>query len=182
MEASQALADALAKPEKPKATLWAISNELLALGEKIAENQGELTSEIEAELDALEGAFEAKAEAVYLFAKDATLEAEKAKAGREHMQDMERYWLNKARGLKSYLLAVMERHGRDRVQTFRAKFSRVQSPPSYRWTGDNYEDIPLPFRRTKTVITLDVDAVKRAIAEGVAVPAEIVIERGHHIR
>ena len=182
MEASEALAMSLAKPEKPKPTLWAISNELLALGEKIAENQGEITSEIEAELDALEGAFEAKAEAVYLFAKDASLEAEKAKAGKEHMQDMERYWLNKARGLKWYLLNVMERHGRDRVQTFRAKFSRVQSPPSYRWNGDDYADIPVQFRRTKIVHTLDVDAVKRAIVEGVAIPAEIVVERGHHIR
>lgn len=183
MEASRKLAEMLAKPEVPPRTLWAIGDALAAVGEKIAENQGELTAELEAELDALEGDFETKAERVYLFAKDAALEAEKANAGKEHMAGMERYWLNKARGLKDYLLRVMERQGRDRVQTYRAKFSRSQSPPSYRWIGDTYEAIPERFRKQNPVVyTLNVDEVKRALAAGETLPDGIVVARGWHIR
>lgn len=183
MAADEQLRDALAKPEKHGTTLWDIGGELLAIGEKIAENCGELTPDLEAELDAVSGSFEEKAERVFLFAKDSALNAEKAKAMKEHAADMERYWLNKSRGLKEYLLRVMERIGRDKVQTYRAKFSRVKSPASYRWTGDTHEQIPMRFRKQNPVVySLNVDEVKRAIAAGETLPEGIVVSHGHHIR
>lgn len=183
MNADEQLRDALAKPEKHGTTLWDISDELLAIGEKIAENQGELSPSLEAELDATEGTFEEKAEWVFLFAKDSALNAEKARALKEHASEMEKYWLNKSRGLKDYLLRVMEKVGRDKVQTFRAKFSRVQSPTAYRWTGDTFEQIPERFRKQNPVVySLNVDEVKRAVAAGETLPEGIVSSRGYHIR
>lgn len=162
-------------------SVFDLSAEIEALADQIFEAGGEITPEIEAHLDALDGQWLAKVESIYLYARDCELDADKASGWKEHYQQMEQMYTRKSKGLKQLLLLVMERTGRDAVQTPRAAFRRKQSPISYRWTGNTYEEIPEPFRRVRTVVTLDQDKIKRAIAEGVAVPAEIVGERGWHI-
>jgi hypothetical protein len=182
MEASRQLAESLAKPEPTRRTLWAISDELEEIAALIAENGGELTPDLESALDRLEGEFSAKVERVALFVRQAELHAEGAKAEKDRLAAIQKANEQAAAGLKRYLLGIMERHGRDKVDTPKARVRRVLSPPSYRWTGDTYEQIPDAFRRTRVVCSLDVDAVKKAIEAGEDVPAGVVIDRNHHIR
>lgn len=179
MEAARALRDSLAKPSR---TLWAISDEMEALATLICENDGELTPDMEAAFDTLNGDFAAKVERVALFIRDREIKAEGAKLERDRLDAIQKAHAREVKRMKDLLLAVMERQGRDKVDTSKARVSRVQSPWSYRWLGDTYEAIPDQFRRTKTVCTLNTDAVKDAIAKGEHVPPEIVVERSHHIR
>lgn len=180
---AEELRDALSKPEKPKRTAWDIGADLEALGDRIAEAGGEVTPEVEAALEGLEGEFLAKAERIFLYAKDCELDAMKAGEWQDHYAEQKAYYTRKAKGLKGLLLALMGRFGRDKIQTPRAKFSRILGPVKYRWTGDTYEAIPERFRKASpTVYTLDLDAVKRAVAAGEALPPEVTQERDWYIR
>lgn len=182
MGAAEELRDSLAKPEKPpKRSVWDIGEDIEALADRIAEAGGEITPDIEAMMDALDGEWDGKVERTYLYLLDCELDAEKAASWKAHHAEVEDYYTRKARGLRNLLLAVMARTGRDKIQTSRVAFRRKQSPVSYRWTGNTYDDIPAPFKRSRAVVTLDTDAVKRAVAEGVAIPQEIVGERGWHL-
>lgn len=164
-------------------SLWVIADELAAVGEKIADNQGELTPELETELDALEEDFSQKVERIALYIRESELDAEKAKHEAERLTKIRKHHESKVRGLKSYLLVVMERHGRDKVDTYKARVSRVaNSRPTVRWTGDDYADIPDEFRKDRLIQTLDTDAVLEALNDGEPVPDNVTVERGHHLR
>ena len=84
---AEQLRDALAKPEKPRRTSWDIGADLEALGDRIAEAGGEITPDVEAALEGLEGEFMAKAERIYLYAKDCALDAAKAGVHAVHIID-----------------------------------------------------------------------------------------------
>ena len=165
-------------------TLWVISDELEALGEQIAESGGVLSPELEAALDAVEEDFTAKVERVALYIRDCELNAEKAKMEADRLTKIRRHHESKAKGLKSYLLAVMERHGREKVDTYKARVSRVaNSRPTVSWQGDGeYADVPDEFRTTRTVHKLNTDRVLEAIRDGEPLPDGVVVERGSHIR
>lgn len=163
-------------------TLWVISDELEEIGALLAENGGELTPELEARLDGVEGEFLAKVERVALYIRECERMAEGAKVEKDRLAAIQKANERTADGLKRYLLAHLERHGRDKVDTYKARVRRSPSPPSYRWTGDTYEAIPEPFRRTKVVHSLNVDAVKEAICDGKPLPDGIEVSRSYHIR
>jgi hypothetical protein len=64
----------------------------------------------------------------------------------------------------------------------KARVRRSPSPPSYRWTGDTFDAIPEPFRRTRVTHSLNVDMVKEAICDGADLPEGIEVSRTYHIR
>lgn len=167
--------------EMTSPSLWQRGADLEAIGQQIAEAGGELTPEIEAQLDALEGSFDAKAERIYLYAIDCALHAETAKSWQKHYADMAQFWMRKEAGLRAYLLRVMERFDIKRVQTSEARFSRVLGQPKYRWAGDP-DTIPDAFRRETLTCALDLDAVKAAVASGQPLPPEVTVTRDFFLR
>lgn len=180
---SEALRDSLAKPEKVPRSVWDITGELEALDELIAAAGGEITPEVEAMLATLEGDLTAKVERIALFARDSELDADKAGAEKDRYAERETTYRNRERRLRALLLTVLEHHGRDKMQTHRATVVRVRGQVTYRWAGDTYEAIPDGFRRQKPpVYSLDVDAVKRALAEGKPIPPEVVSGQSFHVR
>lgn len=183
MEASEALRDMLAKPERTPRNLYVIGDELEEIGELIATNGGEITPDIEARLDALDGEWSAKVERIALFIRQLELEAENAEVEEKRLKAIKQARTNKARGLRNWLLGGMERAGRDKVQTYRVRVLRYQGQGFYRWRGDTYEQIPERFRKTNPVVySLDTEAVKQAVAAGEQLPPEIVLERDWHVR
>lgn len=181
--AAEALRDSLAKPEKLPRSVWDITGELEALDELIAAAGGEITPEVEAMLATLEGDLTAKVERIALFARDSQLDADKAAAEKERYEERERTYRNREKRLRALLLAVLEHHGRDKMQTHRATVVRVKGQTTYRWAGDTYEAIPEGFRKENPrVYTLDTAAVKRALAEGKPIPPEVVSGTSHHVR
>lgn len=166
-----------------KRPLWVISDDLEAVASKIIDAGGELTDELAAELEAMEGEFTDKVERVALYIRMLERNAAGAKVEKDRLAAIQKANETAASGLKSYLLSIMAQHGRDKIETYKARVTRVaNSRPAVRWTGDTYDEIPEPFKRTRVVNTIDADAVLAAENEGQALDPRIEIERGHHIR
>lgn len=163
-----------------KLALWEISNELEAIGELIAENGGEVSEFLEAQLDAIEGAFEEKVERVALFVRECAANAEAAKLEQERLGAIRKSFENKAEGLKAYLHRSMERVGKVKVQTPRASV-RVQqnSRPAVRFTGDP-NTLPSEYIRVHREVDTQFAYVEHKA--GATLPAGFVVEYGTHLR
>lgn len=160
--------------------LWEITDELETVGGLIAENGGELTPEIEARLDALEGAYEAKVERIALAVQQYLANAGAAKVEEERLAAIRRSHERSADGLKRYLLASMRRSGNLKVETPRARV-RVQKngQPSITWTGEP-DAIPEHYRRV--TVAPDLSRVRDDIKAGLEPPEGFVVDIGYHVR
>lgn len=158
--------------------LWEITDELDAIGEALAESGGELSPELEAELDALQGALEEKVERIALFIRECEANADATEAEERRLAAIRNAFQSKAKGLKSYLLAHLERTGRSAVNTPLARV-RIQanSRPSIRFAGS---EIPEEFRRVE--IALDGQRAYEAWKAGTPLPEGFVVDLGRHLR
>ncbi len=147
---------------KKTQSLWAITDELSEVGALIAEAGGELSPELEARLDAVEGAFEQKVERVVLYIRHVQLLAENAKAEQDRLTKSRKYWEAQADGLKNrYLLGALTKAGVSRVETERARVRVQKSGPSIQFHGDQL-DLQKQFVR---VIPESVEVDKKALAD-----------------
>jgi len=161
--------------------LWELGDELERIGFEIFENEGELTPELEARLDALEGAWEDKVERVALYVRSQVVLGLAADIEVCRLDRIKRSHERAADSLKSYLLREMERMGKSKVETARARV-RVQANGGkavIRWTGEP-DAIPDGFRRVE--IYPDGAAVQHAHREGTLPDGFVVEARGKHIR
>ena len=160
--------------------LWAITDELQEVGALIGDNDGELTPELEARLDALEGELTEKVERIALYIRESELEAEKAKAEKDRLYWIEKHHASKAESLKKYLMACMTSAGEYSVETHRARV-RVQknSKVSVRWTRGVHE-LPEGYRRT--TIKPDLTAVHEDLDAGATPPEGFEVIQDYHLR
>lgn len=162
---------AIAKP------LYEIVGDLNAIAEVLNENGGELTPELEAQLDALEGAFEDKLARCALMAKNLAAESEKHKAEQERQYARQVQLTKSCAALKGYMKACMEARGVQKV----AGIARIQAngQPSIAWTRP-IEELPAEYRRVR--IEPDYKDVLTAIRAGEAIPDGFTVEHGSHLR
>lgn len=160
--------------------LWEIADGIQALGERIAEAEGELTPELEAEWDRLEGSLESKVENTALYIRDIETDAEKAKAEEQRIRAIRTALENQASRMKDYLQFQLARAGRDKVETPKARV-RIQanSRPSIRYTGDP-ADLPDAFKRVR--VDVDGTAAYEAWKREEELPEGFVVETGSHLR
>lgn len=150
-----------------------------AVLDQTEEHGGELTPELEAELEALEGSFAEKADRIAGARTQEESAAASYKAEADRLLTLAKAHANKAESLKRYLHKTMVVCGYDKLKT--AHFAiRVQqnSQPSVRYDGD-LDKLPAEFLRIKA--ELDAKAVLEASKEGRAIPEGIQIVRGNHI-
>lgn len=159
--------------------LWEISDELDRLTLEIFEAGGEITPEIEAQLEAMEGAFMEKVERVALRIRELEATAAAAKSEKDRLYALEKSNDGAAKGLKSYLQSYIERQGRDRVETPKVRVRIQNSTPSIRWTRELGE-LPEEYRRVS--ITPDIAAVKEACKDGAPLPDGFERTQGRHLR
>lgn len=160
-------------------TLWALSDEYQQVADRLIDAGGELTPDLAAELDAIQGAFREKAESVALYLRNLQASAEAAASEARRLTELAAVRSRAADGLKRYLLVHMERTGETKIETDRIRL-RVQqnSRPSIHWTAEP-ELIPDPYR--KTVYALDGEKVYQAWKAGTPLPG-FTVERGSHLR
>ena len=162
------------------ATLLDISDDLVAISERIREADGEITPEIEARLDAIEGELDQKITRIAMFIEERLGDAEKASAQEQRLRAIRRAFEREADNLKRYLKLCMERAGKLSVVTPEARVSvQRNSQPAIRWTGAPL-DIPEGYRRV--TIAPDLDAVREDINAGVEPPAGFTVEYDTHLR
>lgn len=163
--------------------LWAITDELAEVGALIADNDGELTPELEAKLDSLEGALEAKVERIALYIRESETRADAAKAEKDRLAAIQKANQRKADGLKEYLLRCMTGAGVDRVETHRARV-RVQrsGTPSIEYWGD-LDALPVSFVRVVPESkVVDKKAITQAVRDGEAMPEGVVVTYSNSVR
>lgn len=160
--------------------LWEVGDELNEIAIQIMEAEGEMTPEIEARLDALEGAFEDKIERIALKVRELEANETAAKAEADRLTAMTRAFGKAAERLKGYALFEMTRVGKDRIETNRAKV-RIQKNgrPSIRWTLDPSE-APEAYRTVK--IGVNTQAAYEAWKDGGTLPDGFTVETGTHLR
>lgn len=161
-------------------TLYEIPDRLREIEGQIIEAEGEITPEIEAELDALDEAFDRKVEYIALLSREARAEAVAVKQEEDRLRARRTAAENRERYMKDYLQACLTKAGMERVEGQRAKI-RIQqnSRPSIRWIGEE-EAIPQGFRRER--VSVDGDAVYEAWKAGVVLPEGFQVEVGSHLR
>lgn len=160
--------------------LWEISEAEEALAERLAEAEGELTPELEAEFDSLAGSFEDKAERIALYARELEANAKAAREEEARLAGIRKALDRKATKLKDYLRWQMEKTGRHRVETPKARI-RIQdnSRPSIRWTG-SLDALPEGFR--KVTVAPDTALAYEAWQDMGEAPEGFVVEQGRHLR
>lgn len=167
---------------KKTQTLWAITDELSEVGALIAEAGGELSPELEARLDAAEGAFEDKVERVVLYIRHVQLLADNAKAERDRLAKIQKYWESQAEGLKNrYLLGALARAGVKRVETERARVRVQKSGPSIEYHGD-LSALPESFVRVvPETKVLDRSALLEVARAGLTLPDGVTAIYGQSV-
>lgn len=160
--------------------LWEITDEYESVLMEVFANDGELTPELEARLDELEGTFLEKVERVALKIREMETDADRAKAEKDRLYAIEKSYRRTADGLKSYLMEQMGRTGQDRVLTPKTRV-RIQknSQPSIRWTKGE-DEIPAEYRRVS--VSPDLRALKEDMKAGAEPPEGFVVEYGSHLR
>lgn len=160
--------------------LWEITDEYESVLMEIFANEGELTPDLEAKLDDLEGSFLEKVERVALKIRELEGDADKAKAEKDRLYAIEKSYRSSASSLKDYLMRQMGRTGQDRVLTPKARV-RIQknSQPSIQWTKEP-EEIPEDYRRV--TITPDLRVLKEDMKAGADAPEGFIVEYGSHLR
>ena len=160
--------------------LYELPEAIRQIEAQIIDADGELTPELEAELDALEGAFEAKAEYLALLAREAKAEAASVKQEEDRLRAWRTAAENRERRIKDYLHTCMVRANIDKVDGQRAKVALQRNGrPSITWTGGE-DAIPNEFRR----VSVSVDG-SRAYDEwkaGATLPDGFEVEVGTHVR
>lgn len=159
--------------------LYELPDAFDAIEAELLENGGELTPELEARLEALEGTLETKAERICRVIRnnDASAKAFKDEMDRlgAHRQTHE----NVVKRLKGYLQSVLTRMGRDKLAAGMFKVAiQNNSRPSITWTG-SMEDLPPGFKRVR--IEMDGDAAYDA-HRAAALPEGFEVVTGKHLR
>lgn len=160
--------------------LYELTDLLLQIDAELEESGGELTPEIEALLDATEGKFDAKVESICRYRQDLRAQAKGAKEEYDRLRGLARMRQTKADSLDSYLKLMMERMGRDKVETAHFKV-RIQanSSPSISWDGEA-KAIPEAFRKVE--YSLDGTAAKAYLKRDGKLPDGFSVVQGHHVR
>jgi hypothetical protein len=168
-------------------TLYGIADELVAINDMLEESGGELTDAIEAALDALEGAFAAKAEAIVRLIQAETNQAkQRAGLAQPFKDEADRIFAlakvneSKADSLAKYLHRQMERLKMQRIETdwFKA-WVQKNGRPSIQWTRD-VRELPAIYRRE--TIEPDGTRIYEAWKAGAELPEGFKVEHGNHLR
>ena len=173
-------------------TLYELGAELNELQDELVANDGELTPELESQLDHIELEFTIKAERVAkmvrIFEARATVVEGQAAAYKDEVSRLNKLATtrsNSAKALKDYLLRWLQATNHRKVQTnlFNLVVTK-NTQPSVHFDGDP-ADLPEALQR----VTIELDkkeALLRYKADGKIVslelPDEIKVEYGYHLR
>lgn len=162
--------------------LYEMSGAIAAIEDAIIDADGELTDEIAAQLDAIEGTFESKVEACAFAIRNMETLADAAKIEETRIASLRKSRESGARRLKGYLQTCMEIACREKVETAAFKIALQKSPPSVVVDCDP-SDLPSEYIR---VIPESYEVDRKAIIAdykaGASLPAGVSVHDSYHLR
>lgn len=160
--------------------LYEITAELEDVAGELIENGGELTPELEARLDAAEGALHAKVERCALVVQQLQAHAEMARTESRRLADLASTRARAADRLKEYVQSQLEIAGVRKVEGDLATvWVQKNGRPSINWTRD-VDELPDAYRRIR--IEPDTNAAYDNWKAGAQLPDGFTVEQGHHLR
>ncbi|WP_406698544.1 siphovirus Gp157 family protein [Singulisphaera sp. Ch08] len=161
--------------------LYELAEEYRRVIDAIEESDGELSPTLEADLDAIEGPFEAKIESCCALVDEFERDEEAAKKAADRLKKREVAFGNRAKRIRKYVQDCMERAGVKKVS--RPGFSAwIQANnASAKWTGDP-DAIPPEFMRWETSIKFDATSAIESWKAGEKLPEGVVVGQGTHLR
>ena len=170
----------MSTPPKQGLRLYEIPDRLREIEAQIIEAEGEITPEIEAELDGLEEAFNRKAEYIALLSREAKAEAAAVKQEEDRLRARRTAAEKREKRLKDYLQACMIGADVERIEGERAKIRRQRNGrPSITWHGEP-EDAPEEYRRL--TVTVDTQQAYDDLRDGAELPDGFEVIWGEHVR
>lgn len=168
--------------------LYEIANLRDLLDAALAETEGELTPELEAEMAALDVAANEKIENVGLYIREQLATAEAIQTEAKRLQDRAAAKLNAAKSLKAYLEREMARLGKEKVNGVLVTVALQNNPPSvvgevdaqalWKFGGDMAGFV----RYTPEAFALDRRVVLQAHKAGQAIPEGLEITQTKSVR
>lgn len=149
-------------------TLYELSHELAAIMDAVEDNGGELTPELEAELDRVTGPIERKAEWIAKCVIEAESRAEARKAEADRLYKSARIASNAAEASRRYLMRCFAASRTERVETAVGVVAVRLNPPKVEIEPGT--QLPAQLVRTKTTVEPDREAIKAAIKAGETIP------------
>ena len=116
--------------------LYEIAPYIREIGDRLVENNGELTPELETELKAWQGAFDFKAQQAGLLFLELDRQAEMAEAEAKRLNGLAQIRRNAAERLKEYIKAAMESAGVMKVETDYCRLTIAKNPPRVATTAE----------------------------------------------
>lgn len=161
--------------------LYEIADSLANLDALIDLADGELSPEALAELDALEGALDAKVERIVCLIRERQRHAEAAAAEAARLRQVHQTNDRAAQSLKQYLVHALQGSGRTKAGG-PIGGARIQAnPPAARCRFDGL-NIPAPYRRESVSFSFDARAALADHKAGVALPEGVEVVHGQHLR
>lgn len=154
-------------------TLYGITAELNAILTQLEELGGEITPELEQALVINEESFAAKSEDYGHAILNLKGMAAAAKAEKERLADLQKFYENTYNRLDNALKAAMVATGHDKVETPTMRLSLRHSTAT---EVDDLDQLPAEFKTTKVEVVADKTAIKKAIQSGEAVPGAHLVE------
>lgn len=138
-----------------------------------ADENGEITEEWFAEIESIEGEWEEKLENVVYKYKNVNAYIDSVKAEIEKYKQKLKTAENASEGIKNYIDGNMKRVGKDKVKTATMSLSYRTSSKT---VIDDEAAIPEAYKTTKTEISVDKTAIKKAISAGENIPGAHIEE------
>ena len=154
-------------------SLFGITEELLQIFENIEidEETGELLN-LE-QLEHIQGEFDDKASNIALYIQELQAQAEAIKNKSESLKERQKSTTNKAERLKAYLSDMMNRAGKDKVETDDVRISFRKSE-----SVDILDEklIPQEYLNEKITVAPNKTEIKKAIKSGQEIAGAMLVE------
>ena len=154
-------------------TLYGITAELNGILAQLEELGGEITPELEQALAINEEQFVAKAEDYGHAILNLKGMAAAAKAEKERLAGLQKFYENTQKRLTDALSAAMQVFGHDKVENATMRLSVRHTTAT---EVDDLDQVPAEFKTTKVEVVADKTAIKKAIQEGEDVPGAHLVE------
>ncbi len=153
-------------------------NQLLMRAVESDDGEVDMPPELTNQLDGLESQFDDKCAAICKFRQSVLSDAAAYKAEADRLNLLHERAERKADWLKNYLKTAMDQRGMDKVKAMPFSLSICKnSRPSIKCQEGK---IPIEFQRIK--VEFDGTKAYERWKEGMALPDEIVVEQGFHLR
>lgn len=159
--------------------LYQITEQLLAVGAKMLDADGEMTLEMEQELAGWEADFETKVVMVANFIKKLEADAEQAVEEAKSQYALAKPRQNTAERLKVYLRMQMEAANFQKVDTPNRKVWLQNNPPSVRC---DIEPERLPANLVRMKLEIDKSAILEQHKAGTPLPQGVEVVQGRSLR